>query len=139
MATMQHDHTYERALAHFEKLMALRPTFLHHESILVSVDHALRNVFNPQNHHEIGNYVTKIEKLAVFVQEMDKLGVSTTGIGIPVPDLHASEARPKHREIYAKYEKLRDVRQQLTGLGIPTIDVEIATARILMVIDIHLI
>ena len=139
MGTTQNDHNYERALAHFEKLIALRPTFLHHESILVSVDHALGKVFNPQNHNEISNYVTKIEKLVVFVQEMDKLGVSTTGIGIPLPDLHASEAKPEYGEMYAKYEKLRDARQQLTGLGIPTIDVEIATANILMVIDIHLI
>ena len=139
MGTTQNDHNYQRALAHFEKLIALRPTFLRHESILVSVDHALGNVFNPQNHNEIGNYVTKIEKLVVFVQEMDKLGVSTTGIGIPLPDLHVSEADPKHQEIHAKYEKLRDVRQQLSELSIPTIDVEIATANILMVIDIHLI
>ena len=139
MGTTQNDHTHERALAHFEKLIALRPTFLHHESILVSVDQAIGNVFKHQNHHEIGNYVTKIEKLVVFVQEMNKLGVSTTGIGILLPDLHVSEAKPEYQEINAKYEKLRDVRQQLTVLGIPTIDVEIAMANILMVIDIHLI
>ena len=135
---MQDDQTHECALAHFEKLIALRPTFLHHKSVVVSVDHAIANVFKPQNHHEVGNYITKIEKLVVFVQEMNKLGVSTTGIGLPLPDLHVSEAKPQYQKVNAKYEKLRDVRQQLAVLGIPTIDVETAMADILMVTDIYL-
>ena len=138
IGTMQHDHTHERALAHFEKLIALRPTFLHHKSVLVSVDHAIGNVFKPQNHDEIGNYIPKIEKLVGFVQEMNKLGVRTTGIGLRLPDLHVSQAKPKYQEVNAKYERLRDVRHQLTVLGIPTIDVEIAMADILMVILIYL-
>ena len=118
--------------------MALRPTFIHHKSVLVSVDHAIGNVFKPQNHDEIGNYITKIEKLATFVQEMNNLGVSTTSIGLPPPDLQVSEAKPQYQEVNAKYEKLRDVRHQLSVLGIPTIDVEIAMADILMVILIYL-
>lgn len=135
---MQDVHSHERALAHFEKLIALRPTFLHHKSVLVSIDHAIGNVFKPQNHDDIGNYIPKIEKLVGFVQEMNKLGVSTTGIGLPLPDLHVSKAKPQYQEVNARYERLRDVRHQLTVLGIPTIDVETAMADILMVILIHL-
>ena len=135
---MQDNHTHERALALLEKLMALRPTFSRHKSVLVSVDHAIGNVFKPQNHDEIGNYIPKIEKLVGFVQEMNKLGVRTTSIGLPSPDLQVSEAMPQYQEVNAKYEKLRDVRHQLTMLGIPTIDVENAMADILMVINICL-
>ncbi len=135
---MQDDLTHERALAQFEKLMDLRPTFLHHKSVLVSIDYALGNVFKPQNHDEIGKYITKIKELVDFVQKMDELGVGTTGIELPLPNLHVSEAKPQCQKVNAKYEKLRDVRHRLAELGIPTVGVETAMADILMVINIHL-
>ena len=135
---MEDDHTHERALAHFEELIYLRSTFLHHKSVLASIDHAIGNVFEPENHDEISKYVTKIKELVDFVQKMNELGARTTAIEFPLPNLHVSEAKPQYQEVNAKYEKLRDVRQQLAVLGIPTGGVETAMADILMVINIYL-
>ena len=78
----------ERALAQCESLMDQRPTFLDHRLVLVSIDHAIRNVFEPQNHDEVGNYITKIRELVDIVQKMNGLGFGTTGIELPLPDLH---------------------------------------------------
>ena len=135
---MQDDHAHERALAQFERLMALRPTFLHHKSVLVSVDHAIGNVFTPENHHEIGNYITKIKELVSLVQKMNQLGVGTTGIELPLPNLHVSEAKLQYQDDNAKYEKFKVVRHRLALLGIPTVGVETAMADILMVTNIYL-
>ena len=135
---MQDDHTHERALANFEKLMDLRPTFLHHKSVLVSIDHAIGNVFELKNHDEIGKYITKIEELVQFVQKMSELGVDTTGIELPLPSLHVPEAKPQYQKVNAEYDKLRDVRHRIAVLGISTVGVETAMAHILMVINIYL-
>ena len=133
---MQNEHTYECALAQFETLIDLRPTFLHHESVLLSIDHAIGNVFESQNHDEIGKYITKFQELVEFVKKMNELGVGTTGIELSLPNLHVSETKPQDQKVNAKYKKLRDVRHQLTLLGIPTRGVETAMADILMVINI---
>ena len=134
---MQDDSTLERALAHFESLMDLRPTFLDHKSVLVSIDHAIGNVFESRNHDEIGKYITKIRELVEFVQKMNGLGVGTTGIELPLPDLHISGAQPEYHKVNAKYDKLKDVRHRLVVLGIPTVGVEAAIADVLMVINIY--
>ncbi len=135
---MQNDRTLECALAQFENLMDLRPTFLHHKSVLVSIDHAIGNVFEPQNHDEVGKYIIKVGELVDFVQKMNELGVGTTGIELPLPDLHISGAQPQYHKLNAKYEKLKDVRHRLVVLGIPTVGVEAAIADVLMVINIYL-
>lgn len=135
---MQNDHTLERALAHFENLVALRPTFLHHKSVLGSIDHAIANIFEDQNHDEVGKYIVKIRELMEFVQKMNELGVGTTGIELPLPNLHISGMQPQYQRINAKYEQLRDVRQRLVLLGISTVGVEAAIADVLMVINIYL-
>ena len=87
---MQNDHTLERALAQFEALMHLRPTFLHYNSVLVSIDHAIGNVFEDQNYDKISKYIIKIRELVDFVAKMNWHGVGTTGIELPLPDLHIS-------------------------------------------------
>ena len=135
---MQDDRTLERALAQFENLMDLRPTFLHHKSVLVSIDHAIGNVFEPQNHDDVGKYIIKVGELVDFVQKMNELGVGTTGIELPLPDLHISGAQPQYHKLNAKYERLKDVRHRLVVLGIPTVGVEAAIADVLMVINIYL-
>ena len=135
---MQDDHSHERALAQFEELMGLRPTFLDHKSVLVSIDHAIGNVFEPRNHDEISTHITKIKELVDFVRKMNELGVGTAGIEFPLPILHVSEAKPQYQKVNAKYEKLKKIRHRLAVLGIPTVGVETAMADILMVINIHL-
>ena len=135
---MQDNRTHERALAQIEKLMNLRPTFLHHKSVLISIDHAISNVFEPRNHDKTSKYITKFEELVQFVKKMSDLGVGTTGIELPLPSLHVPEAKSHYREVNTRYEKLRDVRHQLDVLGIPTVSVEIAMAAILMVTNIYL-
>ena len=72
---MQSDHTLERALAQFEALMHLRPTFLHHDSVLVSIDHAIGDVFEDQNYDEVSKYIIKIRELVDFVEKMNGRGV----------------------------------------------------------------
>ena len=133
---MQNDHTLERALAQFEDLMHLRPTFVHHNSVLVSIDHAIGNVFEDQNYDEVSRYIIKIRELVDFVEKMNELGVGTTGIELPRPNLHISGAQPQYKKINAKYEQLKDVRHRLVVLGIPTVGIEAAIANVLMVINI---
>ena len=105
----------ERALAQCESLMDQRPTFLDHRLVLVSIDHAIRNVFEPQNHDEAGNYITKIRELVDFVQKMSGLGVCTTDIELPLPDLHmwGTTAVPENR---CQIQNI-DVRRQLAVLA----------------------
>ena len=134
---MQDDHSHGRALAQFKELMDLRPTFLGHKSVLVSIDHAIGNVFEPRNHDEISKHITKIKELVGFVRKMDELGVGITGIELPLPDLLVSEANPQYQKVSAKYEKLKHIRRRLAALGIPTVGVENAMADVLMVINIH--
>ena len=117
--------------------MDLRPTFLGHKSVLVSIDRAIGNVFEPRNHDEISKHITKIKELVGFVRKMDELGVSITGIELPLPDLHVSEANPQYQKVSAKYEKLKQIRRRLAALRIPTVGVETAMADVLMVINIH--
>ena len=105
----------ERALAQCESLMDQRPTFLDHRLVLVSIDHAIRNVFEPQNRDEVGNYITKIRELMDFVQKMNGLGVGTTGIELPLPDLHlwGTTAVP---EIQCQIQNI-DIRRRLAVLA----------------------
>ena len=134
---MQSDHSHERALAQYEELMGLRPTFLDHKSVLVSIDHAIGNVFEARNHDEISKHITKIKELVGFLRKMTELGVGTTGIELALPNLHVSEANPKFQKANAKHEKLKDIRRRLVVLGIPTVGVETAMADVFMVIIIH--
>lgn len=134
---MQDDHSHERALAQYEELMGLRPTFLDHKSVLVSIDHAIGNVFESRNHDEISKHITKIKELVGFLRKMKELGVGTKGIELPLPNLHVSEANPKYQKVNAKYEKLKDIRLRLALLGITTVGVENAMAEVLMVININ--
>lgn len=131
---MQDDHTHERALAELGKLMDPRPTFLQHKSVLVSIDHAIGNVFEPENHDKISKYITKIRELVDTVRKLNELGADTTGIEFRLPILRVSEAKPQSQRANAKYEELREVRQQLAVLGIPTVGVENAMADMFMVI-----
>ena len=86
--------------------MDLRATFLDHKSVLVSIDHAIGNVSEPQNYDEVGKYITKIRELVDLVQKMNGLGFGTTGIGLPLPDLHKCGAQLQYQKVNAKYEKL---------------------------------
>ena len=138
LVAMQDDHTHERTLAQLGKLMDLRPTFLHHKSVLVSIDHAIVNVFEPENHDEISKYITKLRELVDTVRKMNELGAGTTSVDFRLPNLRVSEAKPQYQKVNAKYEELRDVKQQLAALGIPTVGVENAMADILIVINIYL-
>ena len=133
---MEDDRTLELALAQYENLMDLRPKFLHHNSVLASIDHAIGKVFEPKNHDEVGRYITRIKELDDFIQKMNGLGVGTTGIELPLSDLHTPGARRKDQKVNAKYEKLKDVERRLVVLGIPTVGVEAAIADVLMVINI---
>ena len=135
---MQDDHPHERALAQLGKLMDLRQKFLHHKSVLISIDYAIGNVFEPENHCEISKHVIKIRELVDTVRKMDELGAGTTSIDFRLPNLRVSEAKPQNQKVNAKYEQLRDVKQQLAVLGIPTVGVDNAMADILMVINIYL-
>ena len=134
---MQDDHSHERALAQFEELMGLRPTFFGHKSVLVSIDHAIGNVFEPRNHDEISKHITKIKELVGFVRKMDELVIGITGIEVPLPNLHVSEAKPQYQKVNAKYGKLKAIKRQLVVLGIPTVGVENAMLDVLMVINVH--
>ena len=86
--------------------MDQRPTFLDHKSVLVSIDHAIGNVFEPQNYDEVGKYITKIRELVDFVQKMNGLGVGTTGIELPIPDLHICGAQLQYQKANANYQTL---------------------------------
>lgn len=134
---MQDDHSHRRALAQYRELMDLRPTFLKHKSVLVSIDHAIGNVFESRNHDKISKHIIKIKELVDFIRKMSELGVGTTGIELPRPDLHVSEAKPQYQTVNAKYEKLKRIKARLAVLGIPTVGVENAMAEVLMVMNIH--
>ena len=87
---MHDDRTLEPPLAQLEDLMDLRPTFSHHDLVLVSIDHAIGNVFEPKNYDEVGKYIIKIRELMNSIQKMNELSVGTTGIELTLPDLHLS-------------------------------------------------
>lgn len=64
---MQDHHDLERALAPFEDPMDLRPTFLYHNPVLLSIDHAIGSIFENNNCDEVGKYIVKIRELVEFV------------------------------------------------------------------------
>ena len=99
------------------------------------MDDTIGNVFEPRNYDEVEKYITKIRELVDFIQKMNGLGVGTTGIELPLSDLHTPGARRKDQKVNAKYEKLKDVERRLVVLGIPTVGVEAAIADVLMVIN----
>ena len=130
MTKLQDDGGFELQTKRWTELIELRQALTGHKRDPTGIDIAIADVFDPEKGHFIDSIIVDGKDLMATVLQLEELKIDSTNVKMTLAKILFPGASGTHAADLVKLKGMIKMREQMSGMGIPTGCIEAAIADI---------